>query len=41
MSWAADVDKHFGEEFRPKPMSLTQVLPGHKFHPSEDDDRKS
>jgi gluconate 2-dehydrogenase gamma chain len=41
MSWAADVDKHFGEEFRPKPMSLTQVLPGHKFHPSEDGDRKS
>jgi gluconate 2-dehydrogenase gamma chain len=41
MSWAADVDKHSGEPFRPKPMSLAQVLPGHKFHPSEDEDRKS
>ena len=41
MSWAAEVDKHFGEEFRPKPMSLADVLPGHKFHPSEDEDRKS
>jgi len=41
MSWAADVDKHFGEAFRPAPMSLSQVLPGRKLHPSEDEDLKS
>jgi gluconate 2-dehydrogenase gamma chain len=41
MSWAAEVDKHSGEAFRPKPMSLSQVLPGHKFHPSEDEDQKA
>ena len=41
MSWAADVDKHPGEAFRPKPMSLAQILPGRKFHPSEDEDQKT
>jgi len=41
MSWAADVDKHFGEAFRPAPMSLSQVLPGRKFRLSEDEDLKS
>jgi gluconate 2-dehydrogenase gamma chain len=41
MSWSADVDKHFGEAFRPAPMSLSQVLPGRKLHPSEDEDLKS
>ena len=41
MSWAAEVGKHSGEAFRPKPMSLSQVLPGHKFHPSEDEDQKA
>ena len=41
MSWAAGVGKHSGEAFRPKPMSLSQVLPGHKFHPSEDEDQKA
>jgi gluconate 2-dehydrogenase gamma chain len=40
MSWAAEVDKHSGEAFRPKPMSLSEVLPGHTLHPSEDDDPK-
>jgi gluconate 2-dehydrogenase gamma chain len=34
----ADVDKHYGEAFRPKPMSLEQVV-GHKVRPSEDEDR--
>jgi gluconate 2-dehydrogenase gamma chain len=41
MSWAGDVDKHFGEAFRPAPMSLIQVLPGRKLHPTEDEDLKS
>ncbi len=40
MSWAAEVGKHAGQAFRPKPMSLTEVLPGHRFHPSEDDEIK-
>jgi len=26
MSWANDIDKHFGQEFRPKPQSLSQIL---------------
>jgi gluconate 2-dehydrogenase gamma chain len=30
-----DVDKHFGEAFRPRPASLIQVS-GHKVRPSED-----
>lgn len=37
MSNYEDVDKHFGEEFRPKPMSLNQVT-GHKVRPSEDEE---
>ena len=41
MSWAGDVDKHFGEAFRPAPMSLSQVLPGRKLRPSEDEELKS
>ena len=42
MSWRDDIDKHFGKAFRPKPMSLTQVIPGRKIVPSEDelDDKK-
>ena len=35
----ADVDKHFGEAFRPKPVSLEQVT-GRKIRPSEDEDLK-
>jgi gluconate 2-dehydrogenase gamma chain len=35
MSNYDDVDKHFGEAFRPKPASLSQVT-GHKVRPSED-----
>ena len=42
MSWRDDIDKHPGKAFRPKPMSLTQVIPGRKILPSEDelDDKK-
>jgi gluconate 2-dehydrogenase gamma chain len=35
MSNYDDIDKHFGEAFRPKPASLTQVT-GTKIRPSED-----
>jgi gluconate 2-dehydrogenase gamma chain len=35
MSNYEDVDKHFGEAFRPKPISLRQVT-GRKVRPSED-----
>jgi gluconate 2-dehydrogenase gamma chain len=35
MSNIDDLDKHFGEAFRPKATSLSQVT-GHKVHPSED-----
>jgi gluconate 2-dehydrogenase gamma chain len=35
MSNYDDVDKHFGEAFRPKPASLRQAT-GHKVRPSED-----
>lgn len=35
MSNYDDVDKHFGEAFRPKPASLSQVV-GHKVIPGED-----
>lgn len=31
-----DVDKHFGEAFRPKPVSLIQIA-GHNVRPSEDE----
>lgn len=37
MSWRDDIDKHAGKAFRPKPMSLTQVVPGRKFQLSEDE----
>ena len=36
MSNADDVDTHFGEAFRPKPASLTQIT-GIKVRPSEDE----
>ena len=36
MSWAQDIDRHYGEAFRPKPQSLAQVL-GHKVKPWEDE----
>ena len=36
MSNYADVDKHFGEAFRPKPASLRQVV-GHYVRPGEDE----
>ena len=26
MSWAGEIDRHFGEAFRPKPQSLSQIL---------------
>jgi len=35
MSWADHVDRHYGEAFRPKPMSLAQVV-GHKVTPWEE-----
>jgi gluconate 2-dehydrogenase gamma chain len=34
MSWAQDIDRHYGEAFRPKPQSLAQVV-GHKTTPWE------
>lgn len=38
MSNAADIDKHFGQPFRPKPVSLEEVsrMFGRPFRPSED-----
>jgi gluconate 2-dehydrogenase gamma chain len=38
MSNYADVDQHFGEAFRPKPVSLRQTPAGKSFHPSEDEE---
>jgi gluconate 2-dehydrogenase gamma chain len=38
MSNYAEVDQYRGEAFRPKPVSLSQVI-GHKLYPSEDEDR--
>jgi gluconate 2-dehydrogenase gamma chain len=35
MTWADDIDKHFGKPFRPKPRSLREVV-GHPVKPSED-----
>ena len=35
MSYVADIDKHNGEAFRPKPVSLTQVTPS-PVRPSEE-----
>jgi gluconate 2-dehydrogenase gamma chain len=40
MSWQADIDKHFGETFRPAPMSLSQIFPGRKLRGSEDEESK-
>ena len=40
MSWQADIDKHFGEAFRPAPMSLSQIFPGRKLRGSEDEESK-
>ena len=39
MSNYEDFDKHYGEAFRPKPVSLQQVV-GRKVRPSEDEDLK-
>jgi gluconate 2-dehydrogenase gamma chain len=36
MNYSDDVDKHFGEAFRPKPASLQQIT-GLKVRPSEDE----
>jgi len=38
MSNYADVDQHFGEAFRPKPVSLRQTPAGKSFRPSEDEE---
>jgi len=38
MSNYADVDKHFGEAFRPKPVSLRETPVGNNFRPSEDEE---
>ena len=40
MSNLDDVTKHYGEAFRPKPLSLEQAI-GRKVRPSEDEERKS
>jgi gluconate 2-dehydrogenase gamma chain len=37
MSNYADVDKHYGEAFRPKPASLRQVTGDNNVRPSEDE----
>jgi gluconate 2-dehydrogenase gamma chain len=37
MSNAKDIDKHFGEAFRPKPASLQDIFKDTTFHPSEDE----
>ena len=31
-----DIDKHFGEAFRPKPTTLREMA-GHALHPSEEE----
>jgi gluconate 2-dehydrogenase gamma chain len=36
MSWAQDIDRHYGEAFRPKPQSLAQAL-GRKVKPWEEE----
>ena len=38
MSNYADVDKHFGEAFRPKPVSLQETSEDNSLHPSEDEE---
>ena len=40
MSNSADIDKHFGEAFRPKPIALEQAI-GRKVRPIEDQDTQS
>jgi gluconate 2-dehydrogenase gamma chain len=40
MSNYGDIDKHFGEAFHPKPITLEQAI-GRKVRPSEDDEMKS
>jgi gluconate 2-dehydrogenase gamma chain len=40
MSYAEDIDRHFGEAFRPKPMGLSEILPGRKLHPLEEEDER-
>jgi gluconate 2-dehydrogenase gamma chain len=40
MSYADAADKNYGEAFRPKPVSLQQMMPGHKFHLLEDEDNE-
>ena len=40
MSNYDELTKHFGEAFRPKPISLEQAI-GRKVRTSEDEDRKS
>jgi len=41
MSWRTDIDKHFGEAFRPAPVSLSQMFPGRKLRCSEDEESKT
>jgi gluconate 2-dehydrogenase gamma chain len=40
MSNYGDIDKHFGEAFRPRPITLEQAI-GRKVRPSEDEEMKS
>jgi gluconate 2-dehydrogenase gamma chain len=40
MSNAAEIDKYYGKAFRPKPISLEQIV-GSKVRPSEDEDAGS
>jgi hypothetical protein len=40
MSYAGDIDRHFGETFRPKPIGLAAILPGRKLHPFKDEDNE-
>ncbi|HTS25492.1 MAG TPA: gluconate 2-dehydrogenase subunit 3 family protein [Bryobacteraceae bacterium] len=35
MSWSNDIDRHYGEAYRPKPRSLSEVV-GHPVKPWED-----
>ena len=40
MSYNDVVDKNYGEAFRPKPVTLQQMMPGHKFNLLEDSDNE-
>ncbi len=40
MSYANDIDTHDGVAFRPKPVTLQQLLPNHKFKLMEDEDNE-